>query len=290
MADEIGGEPGGTLFTSPRNRRRFPGSPLLGFGLLVVIGVAAGAGWYWLRSRGTAPEPVPSAVGSSVAPATGEEPFVLPALGASDAVVRSLLAGLSSHPQLAAWLVPDELVRRFVQAVVDISRGSSPVPALEVLIPAEPFSVEPSGDRLLMSPQSQRRYDLLSDVFTSVDADAAARVYRQLLPLFREAYQELGYADEEFQEVLARAIRNLLAVEVPEGELEVREAVNRYVYVDSRIEALTPAEKHLIRMGSENARRIQEKLREISEKLELPPVPGGEGESHGPPEPGEGRG
>lgn len=270
MAADIGRGPG-ALFASRRNRRRFPVHRLAGVGLLGLFGVGAAVGWYWLRSRETAPEPVPSTVADSVPPSTDVEPLVLPALGASDAVVRRLVEGVSSHPQLAAWLVPDELVRRFVEAVVGISRGSSPLPALEELIPAEPFSVQRTGDRLLMDPRSQRRYDFVSDVFVSVDAEAAAQVYRQLLPLFMEAYQELGYAEEGFEEVLARAIRNLLAVEVPDRDLEVRDAVGRYVYADPRIESLTPAEKHLVRMGPENARRIQEKLREISEMLDLPP-------------------
>jgi hypothetical protein len=271
MADEFGTEPGGTLFTSRKSRRRFPIHPLAGFGLVVLFGVGMGVAWYWLRSREPSPGPALSSVADSMATVAGEEPFVLPALEASDEVVRRLVAGVSSNPQLARWLVPDELVRRFVEAVVDISRGSSPVPALEVLIPAEPFSVQRSGDRLLLGPGSQRRYDLLADVFASVDAGVAVLVYRRLLPLFREAYEELGYADEAFEEVLARAMENLLAVEVPERELEVREAVGRYVYVDPRIESLTPAAKHLIRMGPDNARRVQEKLREISERLELSP-------------------
>jgi hypothetical protein len=205
-----------------------------------------------------------------------EEPFILPALGASDAAVRRLAAAISSHPQLAVWLSNDDLVRRFVRAVVDLSRGSSPVPALDMLIPREPFSVRRDGDRLFMDARSQRRYDLLGDVFASVDAGDAVEVYQRLLPLFQDAYGELGVADGEFEAVLARAVGNLLDVEVPERALEVREAVNRYVYVDERIESLTPAEKHLYRMGPENARRVQEKLREISQRLEL--LPEGEGE------------
>jgi hypothetical protein len=198
-----------------------------------------------------------------------EEPFVVPPLDASDAAVRTLVEGVSAHPQLAAWLVPDDLIRRFVEAVVDISRGSSPLPAMEMLIPPEPFSVDESGNRLVVDPRSQRRYDLLAQVVASIDPQAAARVYRQLLPLFREAYQELGVPDGPFGEVLGRAMDNLLAVEVPSGALEVREAVGRYVYVDRRLEDLTPAAKHLLRMGPENARLVQEKLREIRRALDL---------------------
>ena len=267
MADESKGQGRRPILISRRDRRRSQSPPLAALGIGVIIVLALGGGWLWLRSRGT-PEPSPSMGTDSVAPSL-EEPFVLPTLGASDAAVRRLVAVVSAHPQLAAWLVSDDLVRRFVRAVVDISRGSSPIPALDVLIPDEPFSVQRSGGRLVMDPESQRRYDLLGDVFASVDAEAAAEVYRRLLPLFREAYVELGVQDGEFEEVLARAIGNLLAVEVPEGPFEVREAVDRYVYADERIESLTPAAKHLFRLGPENARRIQEKLREISGLLDI---------------------
>ena len=269
MTDDTGGGPDGTLFTSRRSRRRTVSPTVVGVGLLVVIGLSVGAWWLWLRSPESPSEPVLPVTVDSVA-LDPEEPFVLPALGASDVVVRGLVAAASAHPQLAAWLVPDDLIRRFVQAVVDVSMGSSPIAPMEMLIPQEPFLVQPSGDSLLMDPRSPRRYDLLAEVFGSVDSEAAAVVYRRLLPLFEEAYQELGIAEERFEEVLARAIENLLAVEVPEGPHEVRVAVGRFVYADRAIESLTPAEKHMVRMGPENARRLQEKLLEISQELDLP--------------------
>jgi len=266
----------GPLFSTRRNLRRSPFPPAFWIGLLVLAGVAVGAAWFWVRSR-QAPEPSPTTIMDPAqadpwaAPPVGseEEPFVLPTLGASDMVVRELLVRLSNHPRLASWLVSDDLVRRFVEAVVDVSRGSSPVPALEMLIPEEPFSVERSGGRLLMSPRSQRRYDLLGEVFASVDAERAARVYHQLLPLFLEAYQELGISDGPFEAVLARAMENLLAVQVPPGPFEVREAVDRYVFTNEAMESLTPAQKHMYRLGPENAGRVQAKLREISDELGL---------------------
>jgi hypothetical protein len=234
----------------------------------VILLLAVSGGWLWFRSRG-APDPPPISGVDSLAP-TLDEPFELPALGASDGAVRRLGTLVSSHPQLVAWLATDDLVRRVVEAVVDVSRGSSPVPALDMLIPPEPFSVERSGNRLVMDPRSQHRYDLLGDVFASVDTRAGAEIYRRLLPLFKEAYGEMGIPDGEFEEVLARAIRNLLAVDVPDGPLEVREGVGRYLYADQRIESLTPAEKHMYRLGPDNARRIQAKLKELADALGLP--------------------
>jgi hypothetical protein len=272
----------GTLFSSRRNRRSSARPPIWGLLLLAVIGLGALAGWLWFRSR-EGPEPAPPVtsdpnhVDPSMPPGLGidDEPFTLPPLGASDAAVRNLLLRLSAHPQLAAWLVTDDLIRRFVEAVVDVSRGSSPVPALEMLIPGEPFSVQRTGGRLLMSPESQRRYDLLGEAVASVDTERAVRAYERLLPLFEEAYRELALADGSFEEVLARAVDNLLAVHVPSGPFEVREAVDRYVFTDERIESLTPAQKHLYRLGPGNAGRVQSKLREISRELRLGEDAGG---------------
>ncbi len=279
MAREFPGGSRKPILTSRRSRRRSASPPYGLLALLVILVLGLGGGWLWLRSRG-APTPLPTAGSDSMA-LTLDEPFVLPTLGASDGAVRRLGAVFSAHPQLAAWLATDDLVRRFVEAVVDISRGSSPVPALDMLIPEEPFSVQRSGNRLVMDPRSQRRYDLLGDVFASVDAQAGAEVYRRLHPLFTEAYREMGIPDGEFEGVLARAIRNLLAVDVPEGPFEVREGVGRYLYSDERIESLTPAEKHMYRLGPGNARRIQGKLKDIADELGLPmadrPTGGGEG-------------
>ncbi len=275
MADQSQPASGGTLFTSRRSRRRSGIPPLGALVLLVAVVAAVVAGWLWLRPR-SAPEPTPSVPIDTVA-FPEDQPFALPSLGASDAAVRTLMRAVSANPQLASWLLTDDLIRRFVRAVVDLSRGSSPLPALEMMVPEEPFDPAQSGGRLFMGQESYGRYDLLTRAVASVDPEQAVRVYRQLLPLFRQAYLELGIPDGDFQEVLARAVRNLLAVEVPQGPLEVREAVDRYVYADGRIEALTPAAKHLYRMGPENARRLQAKVREIADRLDLSEAePGGE--------------
>lgn len=270
MAEDHRSESSGTLFTSRRGRRGSGMPPVWWLVILVVLAAGIWAGWRWFRSdegRELMPaEPVAAPV-DSVVP---REPFVLPSLDVSDEAVRTLVSGVAEHPKLASWLVTDDLVRRFVEGVVDISRGSSPLPALEPLIPPEAFTVRHSGDRILVDSRSYARYDLLAEVFASMEARQAADVYREILPLIREAYRELGIPDQTWEEVLAQAIHNLLAVEVPEAPLEVREAIGRYVYAEPSVESLTPAAKHLLRMGPVNARIIQNKVREISEELTLP--------------------
>ncbi len=45
--------------------------------------------------------------------------------------------------------------------------------------------------------------------------------------------------------------------------------VKTYRYVDPKLEALSPAQKQLLRMGPENAQKIQAKLRELAGVLGL---------------------
>ena len=63
---------------------------------------------------------------------------------------------------------------------------------------------------------------------------------------------------------------SMLAVPVPEQPPELVKGVLTYRYADPELEALSPAAKHLLRLGPENAREIQEKLRFFRNALDLP--------------------
>lgn len=257
--------------TSSRRRRgsQLPlGSVAAAILILLLIG---GAAWYWLRSstEGPAPEaaaPAPEAPEGPL-PFPGMDTMDLPDLNASDDFVRGLVAGLSSHPQLARWLVTDDLVRRFVGVVVDLAGGSNPSAHLRFMAPAEEFSTERRDGRVVMAQASQRRYDLVAATFASLDAPGSARLYRQLRPLIDEAYRELGIPGTSFDEVLAMAVGNLLAVQPRDEPLEVLGADGIYVFADPELEARRGAEKVLLRMGPANTRRIQGKTRELAQEL-----------------------
>ena len=259
-----------------RRRRQSEGPA---FAILSVVGlvvVVSGVGWWWLRSReAPAPPTAPSAAfeEEQAEPEPGVEPFDLPALGSSDDFIRSLVAGVSAHPQLASWFVTDELVRRFVGVVVDLAGGLSPRSRLEFLIPEEEFEVLESGEMIVMDPEGYRRYDLLTETFVSLDTQGTAQLYHQLYPLFDEAYAELGIPDQNFADAMTLAIGNLLSAEFPDGPLEVQPNEAVYEFRDLGVETHSPAEKHLIRMGPENAGRIQAKLTELRDAIAVERAP-----------------
>jgi len=281
MDQEPGGRRSGLLSPSRRRgrRRQAMGPAAPGILLaLILLPLAVGAGWWWWTSR---PGPEASAadapVGLPHSPDVSTDvlrdapravpsvpPLDLPPLRLSDAFIRQLVARLSANPQWAQWLVSDDLVGRFVLTVVNVAQGFSPAPAVPFLKPSGAFRIRESGGRLFIDPASYRRYDRLTDTFASLDPDAAARLYLQLLPLFDEAYRELGLVDPPFDAMMDLAVANLLAVRVPEGPIEVTPWEGVYEFVDPGVEARTPAEKHLLRMGPDNARRFQAMLADFA--------------------------
>jgi hypothetical protein len=257
----------GSLFTS---RRHSSGPPLSALLFVALAAGAGGLGWFWLaRDRIASEETTAAEDNPSVAAASAADldALVVPGLPASDPFLRQVLTRVSAHPRWAAWLVNDDLARRFVKTVVDVARGSTPRAHVTFAAPTEPFSVEQSGGRTRVAAASYDRYDLFTEAMVSVDARAAAALYNKLHPLFEQAYTELGISEKTFDEMMSLAIANLLSVQVPERPAEVTLDETRYRFTDARLERLTPAEKHVLRLGPENATRFQAKVREVGEAI-----------------------
>jgi hypothetical protein len=220
---------------------------------------------------GTAP---PAPVAAAEPPAAARkplgpevEPRDLPPLDLTDPIVRDLLKGLSSSPQLAAWLATDGLLRNAAVAIDNVARGVSPSPRLRRLAPSRPFSVEAHGSTSVIDARSYARYDAIADTVAGLDADGMARTYVTLRPRLQEAYRELGHPDGNIDDAVQRAIARLLDTPVMASDMAVRPSPVLYKFTDERIESLSPAQKQLLRMGPRNVRLIQDKLREIAAAL-----------------------
>jgi hypothetical protein len=191
-----------------------------------------------------------------------------------DGLVRAAVGGLSNHPVLASYLVNDRLLRRFVLAVDAVAGGYSPSDQIEFMRPNGPFIVREDEGRLVVASGTYRRYDLVSDVFTSVDTAAAIEIFRNLLPKMEEIYSEVGWADDGFENRLREAVDHLLEVPVEANQVEVEQRAIVYAFAEDRFENLTNAQKHLLRMGPRNVGAIQYKLEEFRDAMGwLAPAP-----------------
>ena len=237
---------------------------------ILFIGIAV----YWFFGRGTDEEPPPAVVTDTLPepspPAPVEPPpapVELPELNASDALVRDLVAALSAHPDLAAWLVSDDFVRRFVVVVDNIAEGRNPSQHVMFMKPDTGFSVTGGDASATINPRSYRRYDMHAQIVDSFYTQGTAELYLTLEPLMDEAYVELGYPDRRFRDTLARAITHLLDTPVVDEPPAVAGRAPFYEHLDGSLEALTPVQKQFIGMGPDNMRTVQAKLLAISRAI-----------------------
>jgi hypothetical protein len=246
-----------------------------GFWIVValLVGAAAIAAFIVFGRRAPAPAPAAeraTAPRPAVKPLGGDaEPIVLPPLDQSDALVRELVTKISSHPRVAAWLATDNLIRGFTIHVANVAEGKTPARQLPMLRPTSAFRVIERGGVLIIDPRSYERYDALAAAAASMDPQGTARLYATLKPRIEEAYRELG--DQPFDRPLERAIVQLLNTPVVDDPIRVEPRGIGYGFVDPRLEALTGAQKQLLRTGPRNVRVFQTSLRAIALALGIPP-------------------
>jgi hypothetical protein len=239
--------------------------PLL-IGLAVAVAFGVGATLYF-KSPATPPPAAPQAAPETPAPAPAAPAEPLPSLADSDGFFRKKIQGLVSSPALAEWLKTDDLIRRAAAATALVATGDSPRESLSFLGPKQKFKAAKKNGRMVIDPASYARYDAVASAVASLDAPGAAKVINQLDPLFQQACSELGAMNCSFKGSLTRAISHLLQTPVFDGDVPLRLKVISYAFADEKTEKLSKAQKHLLRMGPANERKIQAKLQELSQAL-----------------------
>lgn len=210
-----------------------------------------------LRSQAAAGEEALGKEGPAV-------PVLTVGLDASDDAVRGLAAELSANAVFGQWLKTKDVLRKFAAAVDNIANGQSPRPQFEFFTLPGEFKVVSRGGRLFLDTSSYDRYNGITDVFDSLSTSGCARMYASVKPLLQQAYRELGYPNQDFSQTLLRAIIEILRAPVVDDPIAVEKGVTTYLMIDPKLEDLSPAQKHLLRMGPENLQLIQAKLREIA--------------------------
>ena len=273
----------------------FRPAPERSFGLLIVLLLVAIAaayfGWRWWEARQAVPQPAP--VAATPAPQDGAPPPApaaavpsgpqhplepaakseapLPPLADADARVRAALAELLGGKAVASFLLPDDFVRRVVATVDNLPRAQAPASRWPVQPAAPRLKVRGEREAQAIDPDNGARYTPFVLFAESVDPARAAALYKQLYPLFQQAYEELGYPGRYFNDRLVAVIDHLLQAPEPAGPLRVKltevkgdfpsaQPWTRYEFADPQLEALSAGQKMLVRMGPVNERRLKARL------------------------------
>lgn len=257
----------------------------------VVIGLAALVGAYWWL-YGNADVAAPYEPTSANATLPGDEPefaepeaepaiahpmpepepdgVALPELENSDEAAMGDARQLFGPAAIDRWIIPRELIRRAVLFVDSLDREALPmwlrplrrVPGgFDVVTPDSGVSQEQA---IQIAQANARRYAPLITMLEQVDMSALAAAYRRYYPLFQDAYARIGNPRARyFNDRLVGIIDHLLATPVVDEPIALVRPKVLYLYADPELEALSSGQKAMLRMGRENAARVQARLREF---------------------------
>lgn len=248
------------------------GPPLLpiAVGVVAIVALLAGGVWWMRRTPPPPANTTPAAVTATEAPITAPPPPVaLPPLDEMDGFLRPLLQALSTRPELVRWLATDDLVRQLAAAIDKASQGDNPAGGFMELAPRTRLAVTRSGNRRIMDPAGYRRYDGLVTTVTTIDASAVARIYKTIRPRLNEAYQNMGHPGGNVDAAVQQALDMLLDTPVVKGPVVLVEGAGaRWAYADPALEALTPTQKQLVRMGPAHTEALLVWLRALQSGIE----------------------
>jgi hypothetical protein len=251
--------------------------------LLVILGAGGYFAWTVYQER---QKPAPVVETKPVEAPDAGPPSVNLAEG--DEILKNAAADLSADEQLAKWLAVPDLVRRLVGATFLVSRGESPHELLLFLQPAGDFAVDEVEDKKLLAPKPKKgakpkkgkrkptkhlihfymsskstsRYDLVAKVLDSVNTEKLGALYAKLSPYAEAAFREAAPPGKALEGVYNAAVDHLAATPLSDDKLELieKEEGIGFAFKDPKLEELSRAQKHLIRMGPANARTVLKKL------------------------------
>lgn len=250
-------------------------------GIILLAGIAAIA-WYHYgppseTSTATLPPPAETAAAAPSAPpaepeyrvpettGTPEAPAgpTLPSLADSDTAVRGELETLAGKEPIEAFLIPDQIIRRWVAFIDSLDRdGLKPAQWPVRSAKGSPIIVNDGGQPVL-DPANAQRYEPYLAVVRAVDAKALVAFYFRYYPLFQRAYEGLGYGGHYFNTRFVHVLDHLLAAPQIDQPPALVQFIGRYRYADPELEDLSFGQKMLIRLGPEGETTVKAKLRQI---------------------------
>jgi hypothetical protein len=245
---------------------------------VAVVGLSVGGLVYLARSGRETPVEKP-VVAAPVKPPVAEEPAIrhpipepemqepLPPLNESDAPMQKALESLIGNESVAQFVVTKDLVRHVVVTVDNLTtekvaeriRAMKPTPGK--------FAVSGSEEAPVLDPANYERYQSLVQLVGSIETQALVATYTRHYPLFQEAYESLGHPPQYFNDRLIEVIDHLLAAPEVQDPIALAQPGVQYEFADPTLESRSAGQKALIRLGSDNAKVVKDKLRELRSAL-----------------------
>jgi hypothetical protein len=192
----------------------------------------------------------------------------LPPLPQSDSAMRTDIADLVGSNAFTRIFRAKDIIRHVVVTIDNLPMQTVAVRLLPTNpVPGKFLVAGDSDSGLSIAPANSSRYNPFVRAFEIVDTKKLVAAYVKFYPLFQQAYKDLGYPNDYFNDRLIAVIDHLLAAPEPAGPVKLIQPRIVYQYDDLNLERASAGHKVLIRMGLENERKVKSKLREIKQEL-----------------------
>ena len=191
----------------------------------------------------------------------------IPTLSQSDPAFREELSDVAGAGPVEAFLVPRNLIQKMVVTINSLTGEpvqlrQRPVPRVQGI-----FETTKTSTFHVISPVNSPRYDRHVAAFDAVGTSALVSLYFRYYPLFQEAYEEIGYEGQYFNDRVVAVIDHLLAVPKVEEPIQLVRPKVVYLFADPELEKLSSGHKTLLRIGEEHRQTVLAKLTAIRAEI-----------------------
>ena len=209
--------------------------------------------------------PLPAAQPESDTPKTL---IPLPPLDDSDSYFELALEDLFGN-DVGELLVDKALIEKLVATIDNLPRSHVAERIRPAGAPPGELEVVAVGQDgvFILGPENYVRYDGIANRLTDANIENVVETYRRFYPLLQEAYVNLGYPDGYFNDRLVEVIDHLLASPTPAQPITLERPHVLYRFADPELEALSSGHKLMIRIGVDNAKRVNDFLEQIRPRI-----------------------
>jgi len=203
--------------------------------------------------------PLPQPPASEPNPLVGESVPAQPpvTLDISDESVREVLSAAGSSELYTNMLTNSDLIQRSTGVIDGMSRGLVLNKILPLPRPTGKFTTLELDGQSVIDPASYARYDAYAQAAAELDVAQLATAFDSFRPLLEQAYAQLGYKAEDFDNTLIRALDQVAATPELHQTIPLKKKEAVYLYADPALEELAPLQKQLLRMGPDNLALIK---------------------------------
>ncbi len=188
--------------------------------------------------------------------------------GKSDDSFRKEVVEVSEN--LLDWFNVKDVIGKYILIINDLSQNQLLYKHRKFLKMPQVMVVEKDSQGLYMEKGSYSRYDRLANAIDAINVQKGLSFYLAFRPLFQQVYDEFAYPEEyRLEDIFLKAAASVIEAPIIKGRISLLRHSVRYKFADKKLEALNDVEKQMIRMGPENTKKIQDKLRQLVEAISV---------------------